>query len=204
MLTLKQHYLEAQSPCEFAKGYLVYLSNILARLDAEIIEQIINTIEQTAQAGGTIYFIGNGGSASTASHFASDLSFNTRSPKCKPIKTVSLVDNTAVMTALANDEGYHNVFVQQLEVLLEPKDLVIALSVSGNSPNIIEAIRYAKEQGVLTIGCTGFDGGILQESVDINLHVPTVRGEYGPVEDVFQILDHLIYSYLRLSRIGSL
>jgi D-sedoheptulose 7-phosphate isomerase len=115
-----------------------------------------------------------------------------------------LSDNQAILTALANDEGYEKVFIRQLEVMLQPEDVVVALSVSGNSSNVVAAVQYANDLGALTIGLTGFDGGELRKLVDIGLHVPTSKGEYGPAEDVFQILDHLIYTYLRMKRVGRL
>ncbi len=204
MKGLETHYEHTESTCDFVSHYLAYLSHLMAQLKVETIAQIIEAFVRAAERGNTIYFIGNGGSAATASHFASDMRLNTRAPGLKPLKAISLVDNVAITTALANDNGYANVFVQQLEDVLHPGDILMALSVSGNSPNVIEAVRYAKEVGSLTIGCTGFDGGKLQTMVDISLHVPTHRGEYGPVEDIFQILDHLIYSYLRLARRGCL
>lgn len=204
MADLRSHFAEADSKSEFAGRYLQYLCDLLARLDVGVIERIIDAFEEARRKGRIIYFVGNGGSASTASHFANDLAFGTRAAGVTPFKALSLVDNVAVVTALANDEGYANVFIRQLEGALQAGDVVVALSVSGNSPNVVEAVRYANDAGALTIGCTGFDGGALRPIVDISLHVPTRPGEYGPVEDVFQILDHLIYSYLRLQRLGRL
>ena len=204
MTSLEDHFAEVRSKREFAKRYLAYLSDLLAQLDVEAVEQIIDAFVEAGEQGRTIYFIGNGGCAATASHFANDIGFGTRAPGFRPFKAFSLVDNVAVMTALANDNGYDAVFVRQLEGILQPGDVVVALSVSGNSANVVKAMRYAKESGALTIGCTGFDGGALREMADISLHVPALRGEYGPVEDVFMILDHLIYSYLRLERRGHL
>ena len=204
MAGLETLYAEAPSKREFARRYLAYLSELMAKLDVGVIERIIDAFEEAGERGNTIYFIGNGGSAATASHFANDIGIGTRAPGVKPLKAISLVDNLAVMTALANDEGYAHVFVRQLEGVLQPGDVVVALSVSGNSANVVEAVRYAKEIGALTIACTGFDGGALRRIADISLHISTLRGEYGPVEDIFQILDHLIYSYLRLARRGHL
>jgi D-sedoheptulose 7-phosphate isomerase len=109
-----------------------------------------------------------------------------------------------VTTAIANDFGYHEIFVNQLRNRLQPGDVVLALSVSGNSPNVIEAVRFAKEGGAVSIGCCGFDGGELRKLVDVCLHVPSKPGEYGPVEDVMMILDHVIHSYYLLSRRGTL
>jgi D-sedoheptulose 7-phosphate isomerase len=203
-LCLEEHFAEAGSKREFATRYLDYLAVLLGQIDVGVIEQIIDAFTEAGARGSTIYFLGNGGSAATASHFANDLGCGTRAPACRPFKAVSLADNVAVLTALANDEGYDQIFVRQLEGALEAGDVVVALSVSGNSANVLEAMRYAGEVGARTIGCTGFDGGALRQMVDVNLHVPARAGEYAPVEDVFQILDHLIYSYLRMERRGRL
>ena len=144
--------------------------------------------------------MGNGGSAAVASHYANDIRIGTQTNGHKPFKAVSLTDNISIMTALANDEGYENIFVRQLEGALKAHDVVFALSVSGNSPNVLKAVRYAKEIGAITISCTGFDGGELKKITDINLHMPTKHGDYGPVEDVFTILGHLLYSYFKSDR----
>lgn len=204
LTSLEGHFSQALSKRDFATRYLSYLSDLIKDIDVGVVEQIIDALVKAGERGKAIYFIGNGGSAATASHFANDISIGTRSPGAKPFKAISLADNLAVVTALANDEGYANVFVRQLDGVLQPNDVVVAFSVSGNSPNVLETLRYAKKHGAITIGCTGFDGGEMQRIVDINLHIPTHRGEYGPAEDIFTILGHLIYSYLRLERRGHL
>jgi D-sedoheptulose 7-phosphate isomerase len=112
------------------------------------------------------------------------------------MKVVSLTDNVAVITALANDYGYDRIFVMQLEPLLAEGDVVVAISASGNSPNVVQAIEFANERKAVTVGLTGFDGGRLGELCEIHVHVPSARGEYGPVEDAHMVLDHLVMSYL--------
>lgn len=193
-----------QSSAEFASAYLAYLSDILQAIDVSIIEQIIDTFSTAAENEKTIYFLGNGGSAVTATHFASDMAINTRTNRHKPLRAVSLVDNLALLTCVSNDEGFENIFICQLEIFMQPGDVVVGLSVSGNSPNVVNALQYAKDNGATVIACTGFGGGKIASLADIHFHIPTPLGEYGPVEDIFQILDHLIYTYLRLSRVGSL
>ena len=205
MKTLEEQFkITSNQKKEFAKYYLEYLSTLISTIDIDVIAQIIDIFNEAGKRGNTIYFIGNGGSAATASHFASDLSMNTKAEGYKLIKAISLVDNLSTITAVANDEGFDNIFVSQLEVILEKNDVVVALSVSGNSPNIVKAIEYSNLHGAITIGCTGFDGGKLREISQTSLHIDTENGEYGPVEDIFQILDHLIYTYLRLDRFGRL
>jgi D-sedoheptulose 7-phosphate isomerase len=100
------------------------------------------------------------------------------------------------VTAIANDDGYEQLFVQQLAVLMRPGDLVVAISASGNSPNVLRAVEYANANGAATIGLTGFDGGKLKGLARHAVHVPTAKGEYGPVEDAHMVLDHLVASSL--------
>ncbi len=204
MRGLMQRFQESASKRDFARHYLDYLATLMAKLDCGVIERIIETFLAAGERGSTIHFLGNGGSAATAAHFANDIGFGTRAAGHPPFRVRSLADNLAVVTALGNDEGFSEIFVRQLEGVLRPEDVVVALSVSGNSPNVVRAVEYAREVGAVTIGCTGFDGGKLRGLVDIDLHVPTPKGEYGPVEDIFQVLDHLVYTYLKLHRRGRL
>jgi D-sedoheptulose 7-phosphate isomerase len=177
---------------DFADGYLGYLSQVFARIDREAVALFVEALERARADGATVFFCGNGGSAATASHFQNDL---TRW-RTDPMKVVSLTDNVAVITALANDYGYDRIFVMQLEPLLAEGDVVVAISASGNSPNVVRAIEFANERKAVTVGLTGFDGGRLGELCEIHVHVPSARGEYGPVEDAHMVLDHLVMSYL--------
>ena len=113
----------------------------------------------------------------------------------KPFKAMSLTDNMAVITAVGNDDGYEHIFTKQLQNFAKPKDVLVAISASGNSPNIIHAVEFAKSRDLKVIGLTGFDGGKLREMSDIRIHVETRKGEYGPVEDVHMFVDHLIGTY---------
>jgi D-sedoheptulose 7-phosphate isomerase len=198
-LALKEK-ITSPSKQEFAITYLSSVCKLINNLDIITIEKIINVLLDACERESTIYFMGNGGSAATASHYANDLRIGTQIPSQKSFKAVSLADNISIMTALANDEGYENIFVRQLEGTLQADDVVFALSVSGNSRNVLKAIRYAKDMGAITISSTGFDGGELKGITDINFHMPTNYGDYGPVEDIFNILGHLIYSYLKSKR----
>lgn len=185
-------------PIGFFKAYLGYLGDLCSNLDPESFEQVATEIQRTRLEKKKIFFIGNGGSAATAAHFANDVGIGTRAPT-NPFKAISLSDNSAIVTAIANDEGYDQIFVSQLRTLLEPGDLVVAISASGNSPNILKAVDYAKDRGNRVIGVTGFDGGELTKKCDIRFHVQTPKGDYGPVEDVHSILNHVLGSYLRQS-----
>jgi D-sedoheptulose 7-phosphate isomerase len=188
-------YNNSSNPSEYISSYFKHLTQILSKLDLSSIEKFIGLLLSARKEGKNVYFIGNGGSAATASHFANDLAIGTRSKK-PPFKVMSLTDNSSVITAIGNDYGYEQVFVKQLEACLGSGDLLVAISASGNSPNILKAVEYTKENSGITIGLTGFDGGELKKIVDHVIHVPTVKGDYGPVEDVHMILDHVVGNYL--------
>ncbi len=177
------------------RAYLTELQKILEGLSDAPIEQVINLLEGARLTGKQVFIMGNGGSASTASHFVCDLSKNTRLEGYPHFRVIGLTDNMASFSAFANDEGYENVFAQQLASLLHPDDIVFGISTSGNSPNVLKAIEYANEAGANTIGFTGLNGGKLAPIVDINLSVPTDCIEQ--VEDVHLVLEHLICTVLR-------
>jgi D-sedoheptulose 7-phosphate isomerase len=187
-------YKEDNKASAFARNYFSHLADIFGRMDCDAIGEVMEVILDARQKGKKIYFIGNGGSAATASHFANDIAIGTRCAEL-PFKAISLTDNVAILTALGNDEGYETIFRKQLELFVEDGDLLVAISASGNSPNIIECVEYAKNKGNKVIGLTGFEGGKLKELSDYNIHVPTDKGEYGPVEDLHMIVDHLFNCY---------
>lgn len=182
----------ATDGAQYADGYLRYLAGVFSMIDREAIAAFVEVLLDARRREAQIFFLGNGGSASTASHWVNDL---TRW-RDRPFRAISLTDNVAVMTAYANDFGYDEVFIRQLQTLMEPNDVVVAISASGNSPNVVLAIEYANAHGALTVGLTGFDGGRLRELVSVAVHAPTNKGEYGPAEDVHMVLDHLVTSYL--------
>ncbi len=181
---------------DFVEEYLKKLTKLLRTIQPKVVENIIEALEGTLNNSGRIYILGNGGSAATASHMAND--FGASGLRCRGIRNfdvISLSDNCAILTAVANDIGLENIFYMQMKGLIKSEDIVIAISCSGNSPNIVKAVEYAKEMGSTIIGITGFDGGRLKEISEIKFHVDTPKGEYGLVEDVHMILDHIIYSY---------
>jgi D-sedoheptulose 7-phosphate isomerase len=179
----------------FTKNYFSYLFKVLQSIDPKSVERFVELILSCRDSNHTIFFIGNGGSATTASHFANDFSIGTKTPE-NPIRALSLCDNNAIITAIANDFGYEFIFSKQLEALANAGDVVVAISASGNSKNLIEAFSYARKFKLRTVAITGFNGGSLKEMADYSIHVPTGYGEYGPAEDAHMILDHLISSYL--------
>lgn len=179
----------------FLSSYIQKLQESLNNLNYDEVEQIILALEKTIKNKSKIYVVGNGGSSATASHMANDLGIGLKRRGLINFNITSLGDNSAVTSAIANDIGFENIFYMQLENILMPEDVIIAISCSGNSPNIIKVIDYAKVVGSTVIGVTGFDGGKLKEISDINFHVDAPKGEYGLVEDIHMILDHMIYSY---------
>lgn len=183
------------NPAIFADSYIKYLRDVLANINCNEVSQFIHTLLDARERSATIFFIGNGGSAATASHFANDLSIGTYEYK-KPFRAISLTDNMAILTALANDCGYEDVFVRQLQVQAKAGDVLVSISASGNSPNLIKAMEYAKEVGIYTVALTAFDGGRMKEIADEGVHVPTDYKEYGPAEDAHMVLDHLVGAYL--------
>jgi D-sedoheptulose 7-phosphate isomerase len=177
------------------QAYLSDLKETLDLLPQDIIAQIITLLHKARSEKRQIFIMGNGGSASTASHFVCDLAKNTRHPDWPNYRVIGLTDNMAIFSALANDEGYENVFVQQLESFIEPGDIVIGISTSGNSPNVVKAIQFANEAQGITIGFTGFDSGRLGKLAKIHLHVQSDCIEH--VEDIHLMLEHLICKVLR-------
>ena len=179
----------------FIKQYIAKLQNILDIVDKNEITQIIELLDSLDRTGNVIYFIGNGGSAATVSHMVNDFGTGLRRRGLKNLNVVSLADNMSVITAVGNDIGFENTFYMQIKDIITANDVLFAVSCSGNSPNIIRAVEYAKSIGSTIVGVTGFDGGKLKKLSDISFHVPTQKGEYGLCEDVHMILDHVIYSY---------
>jgi D-sedoheptulose 7-phosphate isomerase len=180
---------------EEIRSYISGLQSTLDQLPLETIEKVVAVLEVARLKNRKVIILGNGGSASTASHFVCDLAKNTRKAGFPNFRVIGLTDNMAIFSALANDEGYENVFAQQMAGFVEPDDVVIGISTSGNSPNVLRAIELAKRFEATTIGFTGFDSGQLGSMVDIDLHVPSSIIEH--VEDLHLVLEHLICKALR-------
>lgn len=175
--------------------YINEVKLTLDRLDTEPVREAIAILHKARLNRQQIFIMGNGGSASTASHFVCDLAKNTRHAEWPDFRVIGLADNMAIFSAYGNDEGYENVFAQQLASLVQPGDVVIGISTSGNSPNVLKAIALANETGAMTIGFTGFDAGQLGSMVDLHIHVPSSCIEH--VEDIHLMLEHLITRALR-------
>ena len=183
---------------EFASGYFEYLNDLLLRLDIHAVESFIRELESARETQSTVFLAGNGGSAGTASHMANDIAVDVlkKGGSDNPFRILALTDNTSVMTAIANDDGYENLFVNQLKIHYRSGDKLVVISASGNSPNVVIAAEWVKQRGGKTIGIVGFDGGKVKDICDIVIHVESEKGEYGPVEDIHMIIDHLISNWL--------
>jgi D-sedoheptulose 7-phosphate isomerase len=179
-------------------AYLSYLAKTLEVIKAEEIDSVITHIYNAYEKQQMIFIIGNGGSAANASHFAQDLAkgSKTSGDNSKRIRALSLTDNFAFISALGNDEGFENIFEQQLKTFASKGDLLIAISGSGNSPNIIKAVDWANDNGVITIGITGFDGGLLHKINKLPLHVPLE--DMCTVESIHSIILH--YTVIELKK----
>jgi D-sedoheptulose 7-phosphate isomerase len=180
---------------ENIKNYISVLQQTMDQLPAQLIAEVISALQAARMQGNQVLIMGNGGSASTASHFVCDLAKNTRCEGLPHFRAIGLTDNMALLSAYANDEGYENVFAQQLANLIKPGDVVIAISASGNSKNVINAIAEAQKHHVTTIGFTGFDGGLLGQMVNINIHVKSNIIEH--VEDIHLMLEHIVIKAIK-------
>jgi len=179
----------------FVGAYLDGLRALLDEVDPEAVTRCLDRLWEAWRAGRRIFILGNGGSAATASHMMCDLAKGCRVEGRPPVRALSLTDNVAVLTAVANDIAYDRIFVEQLRVFLEPGDVVVVITASGNSPNVLEAARYAASRGAVVVGLIGFGGGRLKDLVDEAVVVSSRN--YGHVEDLHCILEHLLSQGLR-------
>ncbi len=160
------------------------------------LNQLANAIMETVVSGGQVFFIGNGGSATTATHYVNDLVMAYARTN-RVVRTSSLSDNAALVTGISNDLSFDEVFEYQLQVLAQPGDLVVAISASGNSPNLVRAVDYANGSGIGTAAVLGFDGGALKSLAGTVVHVATGIGDYGPAEDAHLIINHAVAALIR-------
>ncbi len=179
----------------FFQEYTAELKHTLDNLPWDKMQQVVEVLHNARFTGKQVFVMGNGGSASTATHMACDLGKNTAMPGFPRLRILSLNDNMAFFSALANDNGYENVFSEQLLNLIQPGDIVLAISASGNSPNVLKAIQTAKEQSAYTIGWSGYEGGKLSTIADLSLVVRNHCIEQ--VEDIHLMLEHMLVHALR-------
>jgi len=181
---------------QFYSDYRDRLNTLLDKVDIESLTNVISTLVDTFKKGKTVYICGNGGSAATASHMQADFTFFVRYfTKFRP-KVIALTDNIPIITAVGNDTTFNDIFVEQLKGRFEGGDTVICISASGNSENVIRAAEFANDKGGTSIGFIGFDGGKLLEVCKLSLFTSNGKGDYGPIEDLHMIYDHLIINYL--------
>lgn len=198
MKRLKDIFLQCDGKPDYFRLYFSYLNELLTAIDTESISGVIDCFLTARDNNRTIFFAGNGGSASTASHFAQDLGEVGRKTNKPGFRTLSLTDNISLLSAIGNDYGFDKIFSIQLSELFSQGDILVAISASGNSPNVVNAVEFARKAGGKTIGLVGFDGGKMKNMCDHVIHVKTDVGTYGPAEDAHMIMDHLITSYLIL------
>lgn len=178
------------------KDYLDAEAALFARVDMTRVDRVVALLDQARQEGRKVFLFGNGGSASTASHFACDLGKGTIHPDRPRFKVIALNDCIPVLTAYANDMGYDSVFAEPLLSLADPGDIAIGFSVSGNSPNVLHAMQAAQKRGLTRVGFTGYQGGKLKDFIDVEINIPSES--FGQVEDLHLVLTHAICEVLKI------
>lgn len=186
----------AMPATEQLRNYLSRIQETIAATDVQSVAQFADAVVETATSGNQVFFLGNGGSAATAAHYVNDIVM-AFARAGRSVRTMSLTDNAAIVTGIANDYDFDEIFEFQLRALAGPGDLAVAISASGNSPNLVRAITFAKGSGIRTAGILGFDGGALRGMVDHCVHLPTAQGDYGPAEDAHLIVNHAVAELIR-------
>lgn len=180
--------------------YASRLKNCLDTLNSMALENMIAEVDNTLKNGHHVYLIGNGGSAATASHFATDLNKIQLQRKLKG-SAICLSDNSSILTMIANDFDFNSLFRLQLEIGANIGDILVAISASGNSRNLVAAVEYCNSMGVNTISLTGFDGGQLSKISKITVHAKSEIGDYGVAEDTHSVVCHYVAEVIRNSKI---
>jgi len=181
---------------DHAREYFRRLHEIVEKVELGAIDRVFQELRLARDRGSRIFVAGNGGSAATASHWVNDLGKATKRSGCDPFQVMCLSDNVPWLTALANDEGFDRVFAGQLENFARRGDLLIVISASGNSPNLVHAVRLAQSRGMGTVGLLGFDGGVLKDMVHDLIWIKTEKGQYELVEDAHMAVCHVLTTSL--------
>jgi D-sedoheptulose 7-phosphate isomerase len=176
-------------------SYLDELEVVVRNISRNQVRAVVDVLFEAWHSRRTVFLIGNGGSAATASHMMNDLNKYTVVGNLPRFRSIALTDNVPLMTAVGNDMSYADVFIEPLKNLLQPQDILIAISASGNSPNVVKAVEYAKQSGATVIGLCGSPGGMLARLADVAVTIPSNR--IGQQEDGHMILDHVISAALR-------
>jgi len=196
----RNQIFDASSVGAYLADYAAHLKTALEAVDPVQLDRARALIEGAASDGRRLFAIGNGGSAAIADHLSCDLMKGTAAAGHAVIDTTSLAANMPLYSAIANDFGFETVFAHQLRLIGRRGDVLIAVSSSGNSGNIVAALDAAREIGITTIGLTGFAGGVLRDRADVSLHAPA--NNYGIVEDAHQALMHILAQFIAQGRDG--
>lgn len=189
------------SAASFFDAYAEELARAAKSIEPAMLEHAAATLVQAYLRGARIFSCGNGGSASIANHMQCDHVKGIRTGTDLSPHVLSLSANVELLTAIANDTGYENIFMYQLQSLSQPGDVLLAVSSSGRSPNIVRALTWARDQGLRTIAVTGFDGGAARAAAEVSVHVDCMN--YGIVEDLHQAIMHALAQYIRQSRMSA-
>ena len=194
MNNINAAYNSSERFSEFSKKYFNYLSEIQKNINLNELDKFAEEFLHAREEGNTIFVAGNGGSAATATTMANDIGFDIikKTGTDKPFRVFALTDNSSVITAISNDVGYENIFINQLKIHYKKGDKLVVISASGNSKNVVTAAEWVKNKGGIVLGMLGFDGGELRGICDLAILVPSLPGEYGPVEDIHLMINHLL------------
>ena len=189
---------------ELIRSHLTKTIESINSLDESKLTFFVEKIMETIAKKNTIFFAGNGGSASTASHFVNDLltaytyeQTAERPFTYKKAKVQSLTESTGIVTGLTNDFNFDEIFVNQLRTISDAGDMLVIITASGNSQNLLNAVSYANENCIFTVAIVGFDGGKVSKMAQLVLHAKTDKGDYGPAEDVHLVINHAVASLIR-------
>ena len=181
---------------KFLNNYNNRLNHLFNQIDKDQLELIIECFITSFKNGNKLFIAGNGGSAATASHMKADFSFYVRYFTDFRPKIISLTDNMPIITAIGNDTSYDDIFVEQLKGNFEKGDVFLAISASGNSPNVVNAVNFVNKNGGKSVSFCGFKGGILNKISHLRIFTPSLEKEYGPVEDIHMILMHMLVNFI--------
>ena len=185
--------LKHKNIANFAEAYFKNLNDTFNNINKTAIIKLEKELLDIRKKNSTLYVFGNGGGAATAMTMANDLGFDVlKKTKKKTFKIISLNDNSSVLTAIANDTGYDNIFLNQLKIHFNKNDKILIFSASGNSKNLVDAAKWVKKKGGKVISILGFDGGNLKKISDLVVHIKSKKGDYGPVEDSQLIINHIL------------
>ncbi len=195
---ISEMFSSSQTFDQFKNQYIDEFSRVLATVKDLSLAPFLEKMLECQQSGKKLVFFGNGGNAAVATHLAMGISYVSGSWK-RPIRALSLSQDATVITSLANDWGYEHVFERQLRVMMEPGDVAVALSVSGGSPNVANALKYAKAAGNFSIAIVGHQGGEVSKLADFLIHVPHDDRLHGVTEDISMVLGHALCYYLEFT-----